>query len=815
MRSLGAERLLSVASVAAGDSEGLDAARSATDETLSRLRPALGSAALSGGFGERLEEARASLDAMDELRATVDLDRADAGAVIDGYSTVIDELLQLEGAVATTTSAADLSLALGSTNILSQAQEARSKLTAEGAKAIGQASFEDGSLELLTSLRDEQTSAIDQFLKGASPSAAAQLTEALSAPSVASADAEMDELISDATIGGPGAPQIDLTSWIAGQSAWLDSVGAVDQSLVRDISAAAGDSAYSATQSARLFMLVTAGATLLSILLAVWVARSIDRPLKRLTTAANELASDRLPRLVENLRSPEAVAVDVEDLDPIEVQSSDEIGQVTEAFNAIQQVTVNVAEEQSSLLRKGIGDIFVNLARRNQSLLDRQIEFIDELESKEQDPDLLENLFRLDHLATRMRRNAESLLVLAGAEPTRRRAKPVALADVVRVAIGEVEDFTRVGLHDLDEAIVAGNLAVDLSHLLSELMENATHFSPPETAVEVGGQFGPGGAYVLTVTDHGIGMSGDDLAQANELLANPPLVGLALGRSLGFIVVGRIAARLGLRVHLNASPAGGVTAVIELTPDLVARPGQAEPRDPLIDRPATEAPADARAEPERLAPSGSDGPTTDPIPPPPAPPPPPERDEPAVGPAPAAIEAPSFLDDHPSVDDIGIEPPSAPLSPGAEPQPMPSRAPKSASGQLADALPRGDEFEEGLAALVGPESAGGDAGGRFERDRPDADPPNQVAGTEADDPFPALPDPETVFAVDEGGAKGLVRRVPGAAGSPSPVAAPSVAAPRRSPEQVRAMLSRYRDGRKGLNGPVGAADDGHDKEDVR
>ena len=176
-----------------------------------------------------------------------------------------------------------------------------------------------------------------------------------------------------------------------------------------------------------------------------------------------------------------------ETLTPIDINSKDEIGQLADAFNSIQQVTVEVAEEQAALLRKGIGDIFINLARRNQTLLDRQIEFIDQLEANEEDPDQLDNLFKLDHLATRMRRNAESLLVLAGAEPPRRRGRPVALADVVRVAIGEVEDFARIQLLALDDATVGGNVAVDLAHLLSELMENATHFSPPDTTVEIVG----------------------------------------------------------------------------------------------------------------------------------------------------------------------------------------------------------------------------------------------------------------------------------------------------------------------------------------
>jgi signal transduction histidine kinase len=816
VRSLGTERLLTVAQVAGGRSEGVDEARSETDEARARLRPALTSVALLGGFGDELDQVVDRLDGLDELRSSVDGGDADVEVVIDAYSVAIDELIRLEGEVATSTSAAELSLALADASVLSRAQEARSLLAAHGAAAIGAGEFEPGALKLFTDLRDEQDQFLALFLDGVSTAAATELRDALATPEVVAADAQLDELISDATMGGAGSPQIELDDWITGQSRWLETVGAVDQELVRNVSSAAADSAFSATKAARLFMIATAAATLLSILLAVWVARSIDRPLRRLTSAANELATDRLPRLVENLRSPDADTGDIEAFEPIEVLSSDEIGQMTEAFNAIQQVTVAVAEEQSMLLRKEIGDIFVNLARRNQSLLDRQIEFIDELESKEQDPDLLENLFRLDHLATRMRRNAESLLVLAGAEPARRRAKPVALVDVVRVAIGEVEDFTRVQLLDLDDAIVAGNLAVDLSHLLSELMENATHFSPPETAVEVGGRFGSDGAYVLTVADKGIGMSGDDLARANLLLVDPPLVGLALGRSLGFIVVGHIAVRLGLRVHLDASPAGGVTAVIALPSDLVARPDEPEPRDPLLDRSPAAAPAlvetvpaptdrpddlPAAAEPEPVSPAWpllSDDPTAD------------TAAGPGDDPSADTQAMPETTPSVPESGDHGREPP-VPLS-GTAPLPSRRAEPAQPTGQLSEALPEGDEFEQGLASLIGPEAGDEDVEHQFWGSLADEDQPQPLVP----DPAPDSSDSEMPGRTPEPevGSNGLVRRVPGAGATPAPLTSPSVNAPRRSPEEVRAMLSRYRDGRKGRQAPGAPPDDDSNPEEV-
>ncbi|MEI7591587.1 MAG: nitrate- and nitrite sensing domain-containing protein [Actinomycetes bacterium] len=329
-----------------------------------------------------------------------------------------------------------------------------------------------------------------------------------------------------------------------------------------------------ARQAALYFVVGTLGAIAIALIIAFYVARSVTGPLKRLTRAAHALWSVQLPALVEGLRNPDGIDdVDRDVITPISVRSNDEIGQLATEFNSIQDVTVEVAEEQSVLLRKGIGEIFINLARRNQTLLDRQIEFIDQLESHEEDPEQLENLFKLDHLATRMRRNAESLLVLAGAEPPRRRGRPIPLADVVRVAIGEVEDFARISIVSLDEVTVGGNVAVDLAHLLSELMENATHFSPPDSAIEIDGRRSDTG-YVLSITDHGIGMSPEQFQEANQTLARPPLVGLALSRSLGFIVIGRLASRFSIGVEMNTSASGGVTALVTIPGNQVYVDGQ-------------------------------------------------------------------------------------------------------------------------------------------------------------------------------------------------------------------------------------------------
>jgi len=376
----------------------------------------------------------------------------------------------------------------------------------------------------------------------------------------------------------------------------------------------------SAQRSAKLFLIAGLVVVLGAAGAAIFLGRRITGPLARLTDAANHLSTEQMPRLIETLKNPGAdadVGFQIDALRPIEVRSGDEIGQLSTAFNEVQRVAGEVAAEQASLLKKGIGDMFVNLARRNQALLDRQIEFIDELERGEEDPDQLDNLYKLDHLATRMRRNAESLLVLAGAEPPRRRGRPAPLANVVRAALAEVEDFGRIELLSFDEELVASNAAADLAHLLSELMENATNFSPPETRVEVVGHRTNADGYVISVTDHGIGMSGEQIASANESLAKPPLVGLALSRSLGFIVVGRLSARHGIAVRMMPSASGGITAVVSLSPSLVvASPGGAAVPAAAVEAPARLKPvlAQASSAPAPDAPAAEGAPTPAPEP---------------------------------------------------------------------------------------------------------------------------------------------------------------------------------------------------------
>jgi hypothetical protein len=303
------------------------------------------------------------------------------------------------------------------------------------------------------------------------------------------------------------------------------------------------------------------------------------RPLLVLERTARAVADEQLPGVVGRLQdageNADLVAITREGTAPVPIRSRDEIGRLAEAFNAVHQVAVRVAVEQAAL-RRSIGDMILNLARRSQSLIDRQLELIDELE-READDDDLEQMFKLDHLATRMRRNAENLIVLSGgADAARRLAQPVPLVDVVRAAMSEVEDYQRVEILPIDDASVTGRAVADVVHLLAELIENATSFSPPGTKVQIATQEAANG-YVLEIEDRGLGMSDEELLNANHRLANPPAIDFAVSRVLGLYVVGRLARRHAIKVQLRHSWYGGVTALVLLPAGLISLPAGAGP----------------------------------------------------------------------------------------------------------------------------------------------------------------------------------------------------------------------------------------------
>jgi len=303
---------------------------------------------------------------------------------------------------------------------------------------------------------------------------------------------------------------------------------------------------------------VLLGMLLLAILFAWLVARSMARSLRELRQGALSVAQYGLPHAVMRLRDPSLhgslTPAQVADqvAEPLPVRSRDEFGQVTEAFNAVHLEAVRTAAEQAAL-RSSVATMFVNLARRSQILVDRLIGHLDRLERGEEDPDRLAELFQLDHLATRMRRNDENLLVLAGADSTRVQREPAALIDVLRAAQSEVEHYTRIEFGMIDRDIeVSAHAVNDMVHLVAELFDNATAFSPPNSTVLVEARRLGDGA-VLSVEDRGIGISREQLRELNERLANPPMVDVAVSRMMGLVVVARLANRHGVKVELRPS----------------------------------------------------------------------------------------------------------------------------------------------------------------------------------------------------------------------------------------------------------------------
>ncbi|GHF33522.1 hypothetical protein GCM10018790_08970 [Kitasatospora xanthocidica] len=314
-------------------------------------------------------------------------------------------------------------------------------------------------------------------------------------------------------------------------------------------------------------------AIVLTIMISFRIGRGLARELIGLRNAANELAGTRLPSVMLRLRRGEPVDVATE---APELHFGDaEIGQVGQAFNAVQRAAVEAAVEQADL-RRGVSAVFVNLARRSQVLLHRQLTLLDTMERRTEDPAELEDLFKVDHLTTRMRRHAEGLIILAGGSPGRAWRKPVRMVDVVRAAVGEVEDYARVTVRPFPGTGLLGSAVADVTHLVAELVENAAVFSPPSTHVTVQGEVVAHG-FALEIDDRGLGLSEQLLAEINERLAVEQEFDLADTDRLGLFVVSRLARRHGIRVHLRPSPYGGTTAVVLIPRELLAEASDGAP----------------------------------------------------------------------------------------------------------------------------------------------------------------------------------------------------------------------------------------------
>ncbi|MEU3857236.1 nitrate- and nitrite sensing domain-containing protein [Streptomyces sp. NPDC028722] len=371
--------------------------------------------------------------------------------------------------------------------------------------------------------------------------------------------------MTEQTVSGTesGTPRgVTAKSWDAAAASALDQLGTLDDQVGDRLQDRTHPVAVGVILQAAVSGFLGLAALLFSVVLSVRIGRRLIRDLRQLRMEAHEASGVRLPSVMRRLSAGEQV--DVETEVPRLEYDKNEIGEVGQALNTLQRAAVEAAVKQAEL-RSGVSEVFVNLARRSQVLLHKQLTLLDSMERRTEDTDELADLFRLDHLTTRMRRHAEGLVILSGAAPSRQWRRPVQLMDIVRAAVAEVEDYERIEVRRLPRVAVTGPAVADLTHLVAELLENATVFSPPHTAVQVLGERVANG-FTLEIHDRGLGMTAEALLDANLRLAETPEFELSDTDRLGLFVVSRLAQRQNVRVSLQPSPYGGTTAVV-LLPD--------------------------------------------------------------------------------------------------------------------------------------------------------------------------------------------------------------------------------------------------------
>jgi Nitrate and nitrite sensing/Histidine kinase-, DNA gyrase B-, and HSP90-like ATPase/HAMP domain len=564
------ERGLTLGGLLAGrPGPGLRDQRVATNAALAAYRDSaaeLDPGALDPATAERLASATNRLAGLTDLRRDVSGGSIAPAAALDAYNTTIADLLNTNRGLASGIADPQLAQQVGAFVAVSRIKELAALERELVSEVLAGGRFAPGQFRRFTSTLATRAVLLSEFRAVATDAQRAVFVDTLVGPEVQRA-----RELQAAAVAGEGAKhlEIDPAEWWTVNSTEIDLLRRVEDRLgVAAVDASRADETAARTRAA-----VDAAGVLLVLALAVGlslvVVRSLLRPLSLLQSSAEEVAHSQLPGVVERLQRGEPVDLNAETR-PIGIRDRDEIGQVARAFDAVHSTAVRVAAEQAAL-RRSVADMFLSLGRRLQALVHRQLELLDELERTEADPQQLRSLFRLDHLATRMRRNAENLLVLSGAEPVRRWSDPVPLPRVIRAASAEIEDYNRVGVMPMDDVRVVGHAVSDVVHLLAELIENAAAFSPPGTRVQVSGEPAAHG-YLLEIEDQGIGMSDEELAEANEQLARPASIDLASAQRLGFYVVGRLAARHGIKVRLRRSWFGGVAALVLMPQPLLGGP---------------------------------------------------------------------------------------------------------------------------------------------------------------------------------------------------------------------------------------------------
>jgi signal transduction histidine kinase len=574
------ERSLAVARISSANQllqTGLDAQIAKVDREVTDLRNAASTLSYDDqATKDRYTRGIQRLDALRPLRAAFNTANGLPDiTVMTAYSGILDALIELGREVTTAVTDRDV-LRLGtSTQAISEAKEFTTRSDAELQIAAFRGNFPGDLLDQTRASASSADASVAAFLANADDDQRQLYNDTYSGPEVDDRRRIQTAAFSFAQLGD--APSIDTTALGKDSTVSADKLHAVESNLLAQLKTRADDLATAAVNSAWVGGAIVLAALAAAIALMLVVARLMLRPLRILRKSALDVAYTRLPETVQAiLDDPDPVGASKKAVQPVPVTSRDEIGEVARSFDIVHEQAVKMAAEQA-LLRENVNGIFVNLSRRSQRLVERQLGVIDRLEADEQDPDHLASLFELDHLATRLRRNGESLLVLSGAGLAKSVPKPVPAADVIGAAVSEIEQYARIEVGIVPDVAVQGLAIHDLVHVLAELLDNATYFSEPETKVIVRAVVTRRKALAIQVTDHGVGMSDERLAEVNARLAEPPDLDVSVTRRMGLYVVSRLAKRHGIEVRLreNEDIEGGVIARVVVPAELLTqlRPG--------------------------------------------------------------------------------------------------------------------------------------------------------------------------------------------------------------------------------------------------
>jgi signal transduction histidine kinase len=563
----------------------------ATRKTVSQVLPGaesallVGNNLLSASSKADLNALVTGLKSIPSIRQSVDAGTMTPAAAFQAYSAIIDAQFQSYYSSTLDRGGSLQAIAVGATDsAMALVMISRETALVDGALAVGHGQLAPGPRQLFISSAANRQFLMSQTLSLLTPSLRAGYVTLVNS-SAWQQFLSMEGQISAST----GPVTVNAKAWNSATGTILGTMLKTETDNGTKLGAISGSASNGLLTEAIFAGGVGLLAVIVSIFLLVWFGRKVTGDLTGLFNSVRGMAEERLPRVVDRLRRGEDVDVLAESPPP-DSSGITEISQIARSFGIVQEAAVEAAVEQARL-RKGVNQVFLNISMRNQSLLHRQLGMLDSMERGTSDPGALADLFRLDHLTTRMRRHAEGLIIMSGSTPGRGWREPVPVVDVLRAAVAEVEDYVRVDVLSESRDLVAGNAVNDVIHLVAELVENAAAFSPPNTRIEVRADRA-GTGLVAEIEDRGLGLSQPELTEINQRLANPPDFDLQNSEQLGLFVVSRLAIRHAIKVSLRQSVYGGTTAILVLPFGVIVREEEAGSLPAPDERPADGQPSE-------------------------------------------------------------------------------------------------------------------------------------------------------------------------------------------------------------------------------